>query len=409
MQTRYYQSFRFTLLLGTVFICGLAEGMLLPLISSILEEQGVPAFVNGIGTSALYIGMLVCSLFMERPMQKFGYRPFLFYGLLLITISLFLFPIAINIWYWFVLRLAIGVGDSMLHFAAQTWITVRSPVQRRGRNIAFYGLSFGIGFAVGPVLVRLLAFGLWMPFLAAGFCCLLFAIPLLRLRNEYPDAPVKSADQSNRWTTRYKIVIFAAWSGLVSTFCYGFLDASLNNSFPIFALRSGYHLNDISILLPAFWVGGLLTQLPIGMLGDRIGRKIILPLLTLSGGCIFIIAGFVYHSFYGLFFTFLICGMLIGSLYSMSMSYVSDMLDRPLLPLGNILLSIFYSIGCMTGPVAGNLLIGQKPDGRLFFGFSFMLLLISFSTALHQMLRTKHLRTAQQGLSGKKDWSLRER
>lgn len=388
MDSRFYHSFRFSLLIGSVFICGTAEGMLLPLIASLLEKEGVPPIVNGAGTTALYLGMLLSLPFMEKPMQKLGYKTFLFTGLMMITLSLFLFPLWFNLGFWFILRLAVGIGDSMLHFAAQTWITIGSPSQKRGKNIAIYGLSFGLGFAAGPLLVRLLVFGTAVPFITSAVLCLVFLLPLLLLKNEYPERTAPKGHSFKNGLLRYKQATTAVWSGLVATFGYGFMEASLNNSFPVFALRIGFGLDDISSLLPIFVAGGLLTQLPIGMIGDRIGRKILLPLLSLLGAAAFALSGVMSASYYGLFFTFLAAGMLIGSLYSLSMSYVSDMLDRPLIPLGNILMSICYSIGCMAGPVASNSLIRPFPRGGLFYGIAFILLVVSLSSSLQQKRHT---------------------
>ncbi|MFT8872223.1 MAG: MFS transporter [Sporolactobacillus sp.] len=390
MFTHYYSHVRFALLLSSVFICGFAEGMLLPLISSVLEQRGMSALTNGMGTTALYIGMLICVPFMEKPIQQTGYKPFLFVGLLLITVSLFLFPIAVNLWWWFLLRFFIGIGDSMLHFAAQTWIVISSPEKKRGRHIACYGLSFGLGFAAGPPLVGLLTYGLWVPFTIAGSSCLIVCLLLLLLKNEQPSAPAKGRQRHTmQWPARYRAAIAAVWSGLVSTFSYGFIDASLNNSFPIFALRSGYSVDDVAFVLPAFVGGALLTQLPLGVLGDHMGRQRMMPLLTTGSAALFLLAGCFYHSFAVLFVTLLVSGMLIGSLYSMSMGYVSDMLETPLLPLGNILLSFFYSIGCILGPLSGGFTISRHPDGRLFFSLSFMLLLISASILIHQFCRRR--------------------
>lgn len=387
--------FRFSLINGSVFICGVAEGMLLPLIASLLEAKGVPAVINGAGTTALYIGMLISVPFMEKPMEKTGYKPFLFIGLMLITLSLVLFPVRYDLWFWFLLRLAVGLGDSMLHFAAQTWITVDSPRHKKGTNIAIYGLCFGTGFAAGPLLVRLTAFGTAVPFLTAAALCLIFLLPLLLLKNEYPKTAVPAGNSSAFvWTKRYRAVILAAWSGLAATFGFGFLDATLNNSFPIFALRNGFALNDISLLLPLFSAGGLLTQLPIGMIGDRIGRRKTMPLLSSLGAAAFLFSGLFYFSYYGLLASFLAAGLLVGSLYSMSMSYVSDMLDKPLIPLGNILMTISYSIGCMTGPIAGSLLIGLVPRGGLFYGISAVLFLVAAGCLIHQRFRSRKIAAA---------------
>ncbi|WP_010632055.1 MFS transporter [Sporolactobacillus vineae] len=386
---RYNDTLRFPALIGAVLICGTAEGMLLPLIASMLEEQGVPAIVNGAGTTALYIGMLVALPFMERPMQKLGYRTFLLVGLLLITLALFLFPLWFNLWFWFVLRLAVGIGDSMLHFAAQTWITIGSPHKKRGRNIAIYGLAFGLGFATGPLLVRLLAFGIAVPFLTAGFLCTLFLIPLVLLNNAFPDQTTRQGTRLSDSLRRYRKTTAMVWSGLTATFGYGFMEASLNNSFPVFALRNGLGMNGVAALLPAFVCGGLITQIPIGMLSDRLGRKKLLPILTLLGAVTFLVSALIPVRFSGFFFTFLAAGLLTGSLYSLSMGYVSDMLPRRLIPLGNIQMSLSYSIGCMAGPVVSNLLISVAKKGSLFFGIAGMLLIVSASVVMQQIGRSR--------------------
>lgn len=387
--TRYDETLRFPALIGAVLICGTAEGMLLPLIASMLEEKGVPAIVNGAGTIALYMGMLVALPFMERPMQKLGYKTFLLAGLLLITLALFLFPLWFNLWFWFVLRLAVGIGDSMLHFAAQTWITIGSPIKKRGRNIAIYGLAFGLGFAVGPLLVHLLVFGTAAPFLTAGFLCALFLLPLLLLNNAFPDQTARPGIRLADSLRRYLETGSMVWSGLTATFGYGFMEASLNNSFPIFALRNGLGMNGVSALLPAFVCGGLITQIPIGMLSDQLGRKRLLPILTFLGTGTFLISALIPVRFSGLFFTFLAAGLLTGSLYSLSMGYVSDMLPRTLIPLGNIQMSLSYSIGCMAGPVVSNLLINATRKGSLFFGIAGMLLIVSASVVTQQLARSR--------------------
>lgn len=296
MTSRQLPIFQFILLLSSVSICGVAEGMLLPLLSSLLEERGVSALTNGVGTIALYIGMVVLTPFMEKPLIRFGYKPFLVYGLALITLALLLFPLHVQLIFWFILRFIVGIGDSLLHFAAQTWIAVSSPKDKRGRNIAYYGLSFGLGIAAGPLLVRLLAIGLWIPFLAAALPCLFVGALMLLIPNAYPEF---SASENNKgcWSARYKNVLFSAWSGLIAAFSFGFLDASMNNSFPVFALRNGYTVDDLSVLLPAFIAGGLMTQLPIGILGDRIGRELLLPLLTASSALLFVLTGVFYQSY----------------------------------------------------------------------------------------------------------------
>lgn len=386
MNTAAYQRFQFLLLIGSVFICGAAEGMLLPLVAVLLEKNGVSALLNGLGSTSLYIGMLISVPLLEKPMRKLGYKLFLIIGLALITVPLFLFPISMNLWFWFALRLCVGFGDSILHLAAQTWITIDSPMNKRGRNIAFYGLSFGLGIAAGPLLVRLIAFGTNVPFITSGFFCLAVLLLLFLLKNEYPELSTSGGSTLRQVFARYKKVIAATWSGLAVTLAFGYLETSLNNSFPIFAVRQGYNLDQISILLPSFVTGALLTQVPLGMLGDRFGRRRLLPLICLFGAMFIACTGLLSAYFYGIYFTLLGAGMLIGSLYSMSMGYVSDLLDREQIPLGNILMTVCYSAGCMVGPVAGSSLISWIPKGGLFYGIAVFIFLASMSCFIHQFI-----------------------
>src|SRR5699024_1701333 len=97
--------------------------MLLPLLAIILEQNGVASSVNGLHATGLYLGILIASPFMEKPLRKFGYKPIIMLGGILVFTSLALFPVWQALWFWFVLRMAVGIGDQMIHFGTQTCIT----------------------------------------------------------------------------------------------------------------------------------------------------------------------------------------------------------------------------------------------------------------------------------------------
>ena len=83
--------FTFWIMVGIVAISGLSQGMLLPAIAMIFEQEGVSSSINGIHATALYIGILVISPFLEKPMQKFGMKPIIVIGGFLVIISLFFY------------------------------------------------------------------------------------------------------------------------------------------------------------------------------------------------------------------------------------------------------------------------------------------------------------------------------
>ena len=52
------QRFRFSILLLIVFISGLIQGALIPLLSTLIERDGTPAWLNGLNATMLYLGVM---------------------------------------------------------------------------------------------------------------------------------------------------------------------------------------------------------------------------------------------------------------------------------------------------------------------------------------------------------------
>ena len=233
---------RFWILVAIVSISGFSQGMLLPLISSIFERDGVSSALNGLNATGLYIGTLLVSPFMEAPLRRFGYKPIIVGGGLLVFVSLLLFPLWKSIVFWYILRLFIGIGDHALHFSTQTWITSFSPQQRLGRNIAIYGLSFGVGFAAGPLFVPLVDIFEGLPFIVSGILCMAAWSLVFKLKNDFPDV-MKGKAAEGKVFVRFKSTIAVAWLALLGPFGYGFLESSLNAMYPVYALRNGAGLS----------------------------------------------------------------------------------------------------------------------------------------------------------------------
>ncbi|MBP2259049.1 MFS family permease [Virgibacillus campisalis] len=354
--------------------------MLLPLIAIILEKNGVPSSVNGLHATGLYIGILVASPFMEKPMKKFGFKPIIVVGGVLVFLSLALFPFWEALWFWFILRVTVGIGDNMLHFGTQTWITTTSDKKNRGRNIALYGLSFGLGFTLGPLMTSLLAVSEALPFLlSAAFSMIVWSL-MLFVRNQWPEEDIETSPTSSlgRFFQTGKL----AWIALLPGFGYGFLEATLHGVFPIYGMRIGHEVHILSLIIPCFAAGSIITQLPLGMLSDRIGRRKVLLFVLSCGSAFFMISAFLETSVVALFVLFSLAGGFVGSLYSLGMSYMTDLLPKALLPAGNLMFSISFSLGSISGPFIGGMFIQVLPNISFFYMIVIMLALILLATII---------------------------
>ncbi|MBM7095336.1 MFS transporter [Bacillus sp. H-16] len=367
--------FRYWVLVGMVLIAGFSQGMLLPVLAVMLENAGIASSANGLNAAALYIGILLISPFIERPVRTFGYKPVIITGLLLVTVSLILFPFWQAFWFWFILRIIVGVGDNLIHFSTQVWISTTSSKEKRGRQLSIYGLAFGMGFGLGPLMTSLLSVNEFLPFIIASSTSFIAWIFILFLRNEWPDNEIETAAKMGTMG-RYKKVVKLAWFAFLPSFCFGYLEASLHGNYPVYALRAGIDIEWAAVLLSSFVFGSLFTQIPLGMLSDRVGRSKVLRVIIFFGLIAFLSMSTAEQNMWVLLTCFIIAGMLLGSLFSLGIAYMADLLPSSLLPTGNVMMAVLFALGSMTGPLAGGFFIELIGDGAIYYSISGMLLLM---------------------------------
>lgn len=346
---------RFWIIVAIVSISGFSQGMLLPLISVIFEQAGISSTINGLHATGLYIGVLLVSPFLEQPLRKFGYKPIILVGGAIVFSCLLLFPLWQNVWFWFALRLLIGVGDQALHISTQTWITSSSARSNLGKSMAIYGLSFSVGFAVGPLMVNLLSVSQAFPFILSSVLCLIAWSLVFFVQNEKPER--LRGNPGEEGLKRYTATIVIAWVAFLGPFVYGFLESSLNALFPVYAMRNGFTTSLVPIMLSIFTLGGIVTQIPLGMLGDKIGRRKILLMGFFVSGFVFLLASFVEQSEWLVMLCFFLAGTVVSSVFSQGISYMADLTPKHLLPTGNLLCGIAFSIGSLIGPIIGGMFI----------------------------------------------------
>ncbi|MBC1990932.1 MFS transporter [Listeria seeligeri] len=358
---------KFWILTMVVAISGLSQGVLLPLIAIILEEKGVSAGINGFHATGIYLGVLLISPFIEAPLHKYGYKPIILVGGGLVAAAMLAFPIWFNLYFWFILRLFIGVGDHMLHFSSQTWIGAMSDPSKRGRNMAIYGLFFSLGFAIGPQLVNLAEINVNLPFFLSGLLVLIAWGLVWILRNEFVGEKAVIRKISF-WGSmkRFSEVFKLAWVAMIPPFLYGILETGLNATFPVVGLRNGLDTMIIAVIISSFSVGTILFQVPIGIVSDKFGRGKILPFLTGMGAIVFVLTAFVTVPVLYVIF-FFVLGILLGSLYSLGLSYMTDLTPLELLPAGNILVGMCFSLGSIIGPSATGMMIGVFGNQIFYF------------------------------------------
>lgn len=352
------------ILIAVVVAAGLSQGLLLPVLAIFLERMGISSSMNGLNAAALYVGSFAMTLVAERLLGWVGFKKLIISGLVLVMLSLVAFPLIPSVAVWFVLRVLVGIGDSALHYAAQLWVLMMSTAKNRGRSISFYGMSYGLGFSIGPLGIPLLKYGEAVPFIILAVLFLfIMLVVLFKLPNLKPEKSENGEQQpAGRYLKSYRL----AWFALIPAFLYGYMEAGINSNFPVYGLRSGFTLGEISALLPFVGIGGLVLQLPLGIWSDKFGRKRVLAIAGIVGGCCFLLIPVAGTNFWATLILLTLAGGLVGSFFSLGLAYAADILPRVLLPAANVVASFHFNAGSIAGPNAGGAIMETGWNGGIF-------------------------------------------
>ena len=87
-------------------------------------------------------------------------------------------------------RAAVGVGEALVTTACMAWVVDMVPIERRGRALSWFGISFWLGISIGPQIAALAReLGGFDLVWATAAACSLAAVLLF---NATPDSPVRA-------------------------------------------------------------------------------------------------------------------------------------------------------------------------------------------------------------------------
>jgi MFS family permease len=192
---------------------------------------------------------------------------------------------------------------------------------------------------------------------------------LTRLKNDFPEPSEQTANKENR----YAAVIRLGWMALLPSFIYGYLEVTLNVNFPVYAIRSGITPEWVSIILPAFVVGSLALQMPLGKWSDLIGRKKVMMLCAAVGGGAFAFFPLAGSNVWMMMALLTIAGAAVGSFYSLGLAFSADILPSGMVPTAGIIASMNFSAASILAPNINGYMIGYLWPGSMFVAIGALL------------------------------------
>jgi ACS family D-galactonate transporter-like MFS transporter len=201
------------------------------------------------------------------------------------------------VWQLFLLRLVLGLCESVVTPASMRWIRYHFEEKSRGLALGIYTTGSKIGSAIAPPLTAALiqGYGWRGMFVVLGLGCLLWLLFWVPLASDDRRKPAASAQAEPKVLGFRELLSSPAmWGIIVGAFCYSYFYMFYMTWLPsYFVERRGLSLHEMSLYTGASFAGMAVIAAPAGWLADRMIRRGGDPVRVRRG---FTIAGMLFAS-----------------------------------------------------------------------------------------------------------------
>jgi MFS family permease len=335
-------------IIACVSVFGTTLGLTLPLLSVLLERQGVSATLIGLNAATPALAILLGSIFVPFMVRRLGVRPYILLCLATSSVTLLLLPAFPNVWAWFPIRFVMGLAISGLFVVSESWINQVADDANRGKILGVYTTVLALGFLVGPGILNIVGIGPLWPFIIAAGVTALAVIPLALPGLWLPPEGGHQAARSAFSFFRLVPVLMGA------TFLASFADGAAMALLPVFALHHNLPETQATFAIGVAVIGGLVFQVPAGWLADRVGTARVM----VAGGLVGTVGSLLLPATVGgmLFWPLLLVwGGALIALYTLALIALGQRYTGADLVAGNAAFGIVWGLGNLMGPATGGL------------------------------------------------------
>ena len=261
--------------------------IILPLLPFYAEKLGASPTTVGLLVSTYAFCQLLSGPFLGRWSDRTGRKPLLIVSQLGTFASRLLLAYAGTLWLVFLARIIDGLTAGNL-VLAQAYISDVTEPENRTRSFAVIGISFGIGFLLGPAISGVLAgFGLAVPILLSAalsgvsVLATIFLLPGSRpVVDEAPSGPAGRRLSLFAWREYGEYFRRPGLSRLLLEYlCFVMAFAAFTGGLALFLERRltwkghPFHAREVGFVFAYAGFLGILVQSVLGRLAKRFGEQ----------------------------------------------------------------------------------------------------------------------------------------
>lgn len=360
--------------IASMVIVNLVYGLTLPLLSLVLDAQGIGKTIIGLSILAQACAGVVIVPFVPRLIVRIGAARIMQLATIVAALMLIMLGMFQDVYIWFPLRFLLGATAAILWSASEAVINDLANDNWRGRIIGIYGSAGAAGFALGPLVLIVTGTDSLLPFIVTAGLVILAGIPLLWLHNE------QDTDTHEGLLGLRRIFRIVPHIMLLNLTYAAAIEAFVA-FFPLFGIHIGLGEARSLSLLTTFALGGVFLQLPLGWLADHMQRhKLLLSCIVLTLVGFAVLPELITRPIVGPVFAFTLGGI-EGMIYVLGVILLGQRFRGAELAAASVLYTGMWGAGTMIGPLlvgAGMDVLGDAWMTRLIAGIYLCYLPIFF-------------------------------
>jgi len=341
--------------IAAIVVFGFALGLMFPLLSLLMEREGVSPEVIGYNTAMAPLGILLAGFVVPRLVRRFGAK------LVAIIAAWVAAAIVIAYYYtdiawWFGLRVAHGFAVSTLFSVSEAWIVRFAAGSYRTRILAIYTSLMALSFGGGPALISYVGIDGLLPFAIGAAVLVVATIPMYLVREPPAREDPKAALSALSFAPKAPILLMAV--GL-----FAIIDAANLGFLPVYGVKKGMDRETAALVLTAFIVGNTVFQLPIGWLADHYPKRKVMAWCAIVTA---ITSALVPWSFGTILLwpVLLVCGAAAAGIYTVALSELGERFSGNELVAGTASFATVWGLGAVFGALLGGWAFERfGPDG----------------------------------------------
>lgn len=365
-------------------ITGCALSLAIALLAVRLDAAGYSGRLIGFNTAAGGVATLAIGPFIPRLARRLGVAALLLFCLLGGGAALALFTATDDYAAWLALRFVLGGAVTIMFVLSEFWITSATPAHRRGLAIGFYVTALAGGFAVGPLILAATGTAGNLPFLVGAALFAGSAVPLLLNARAAP-----LLEEGSRRSILF--FLLAAPAATLAALLHGSIEVAGLSLLPVYGLKAGATLAEGALFTSLFIVGNSALQLPIGLVADRVDRRVVLAGLAaigLAGALLLAAVGI--HPVWLFEVLLLLWGGIVGALYPVGLGELSARFRGADLASANSAFVMTYAAGMLVGPPIIGAGLDVVPPAGFFLAVGGLIALY-LAVAVPPLLRRRQL------------------